>query len=301
MKTALDCIPCLVRQSLEAARRVTAEPAAQEQILREVLGWAAAMDLCTPPPLLAQRIHRHLRRISGGTDPYQTVKKAHNRLAAGLMPGLRRRLAASPDPLHLALRLAIAGNAIDLGAPVDTDDKAVRAALANALEDPFAGDMEDFRRAVARGGQILYLADNAGEIFFDRLLVEQLAPARVTLAVRGAPVLNDATLTDAREAGIEAVAEVIQNGSDAPGTVLDDCSAQFQHRFATADLIIAKGQGNFETLSDICGPIYFLFKVKCPVIAEHAGFAIGTHVLTGSTVASKPPRNRKSIQKQGRS
>ena len=285
MKTALDCIPCLVRQTLEAARKVSAEPAVQEGILRDVLGWAAAMDLSAPPPFLAQRIHRRLRQIGGGADPYQAAKKRHNSLAASLLPGLRRRLARSPDPFHLALRLAIAGNAIDLGAPVETDDKAVRVALNRALRDPFAGDMEQFRRSIARGGQILYLADNAGEIFFDRLFIEQLTPARVTVAVRGVPVINDATLEDARVSGIEAVAEVIDNGSDAPGTILDDCSVEFRRCFEAADLIIAKGQGNFETLSGVSGPIYFLFKVKCPVIAEHAGFAMGTHVLTASTAA----------------
>lgn len=285
MKTSLDCIPCLVRQTLEAVRKVSAEPAVQEAILRDVLGWTAAIDLSAPPPILAQRIHRRLRQIGNGADPYQAAKKRHNRLAASLLPGLRRRLARSPDPFHLALRLAIAGNAIDLGAPVETDDKAVCTALNRALRDPFAGDMGQFRRSVARGGQILYLADNAGEIFFDRLFIEQLTPARVTMAVRGAPVINDATLEDARESGMEAVAEVIDNGSDAPGTILDDCSAEFRRRFAAADLIIAKGQGNFETLSDVSGPIYFLFKVKCPVIAEHAGFAMGTHVLAASTAA----------------
>jgi hypothetical protein len=107
--------------------------------------------------------------------------------------------------------------------------------------------------------------------------VERLPAGRVTVAVRGAPVLNDATRADAEAAGLPDIVEVVDNGSDAPGTLLDDCSADFQRRFREADLIIAKGQGNFETLSETDAHIYFLFKAKCPVIAAHAGLPVGTH------------------------
>jgi uncharacterized protein with ATP-grasp and redox domains len=144
------------------------------------------------------------------------------------------------------------------------------------------GDLEAFRQAVAEATDILYLADNAGEIACDRLLIQQLLSVRVTLAVRGGAVVNDATLADAEAVGLHELVEVIDNGSDAPGTLLSDCSEDFRKRFAKADLIIAKGQGNFETLSDTGGNIFFLFKVKCPVIAAHVGLPLGTHVLTGS-------------------
>ena len=137
----------------------------------------------------------------------------------------------------------------------------------------------DFDNAVANAQRILYLTDNAGEIVFDRLLIEQLEPAQVTVAVRGRPIINDATLADARAVGLHELVEIIDNGSDAPGTLLDDCSQEFKRRFRAADLIIAKGQGNYETLSQERRNIYFLFKAKCSVIAEHAGVALGTHVL----------------------
>jgi uncharacterized protein with ATP-grasp and redox domains len=99
------------------------------------------------------------------------------------------------------------------------------------------------------------------------------------LAVRGAPVLNDATAADARAAGLAEICEVIDNGSDAPGTLLEDCSPGFRQRFRAADMIIAKGQGNYETLSEAPGNIFFLFKVKCPVIAAHSGMPVGAQVL----------------------
>ena len=283
MNTALDCIPCLLRQALEAARMVSADPAVHEATLRDVLHRASEMDLGAPPPAVAQKIHRRLRQITGLADPYRAVKDWHNRLAAALVPELKRKIARSSDPLAVAVRLAIAGNVIDLGAPGQITAASVHDGLRRALDGPFAGDMDRFRRSLAGVGRILYLADNAGEIVFDRLLVEQLAPARVTVAVRGGPVINDATLIDARAAKIDTVAEVIENGSDAPGTILDDCSEEFRRRFAAAELIIAKGQGNFETLGDAPQSIFFLFKVKCPVIAASVGHPLGTQVLAAST------------------
>jgi len=144
--------------------------------------------------------------------------------------------------------------------------------------------METFKKACGQGQTILYLADNAGEIFFDRLLIEQLSGAKVTLAVRGAPVINDATRTDALAANLEDLVEIIDNGSDAPGTILNDCSAEFRRRFDEADMVIAKGQGNFESLSDEPRDIFFLFRAKCPVISLHSGFSVGSYVATNRSL-----------------
>jgi hypothetical protein len=129
----------------------------------------------------------------------------------------------------------------------------------------------------------LYLADNAGEIAFDRLLIEQISPERVTLAVRGAPVINDATLVDAQAVGLDEIVKIVDNGSDVPGTLLNDCSLEFRRRFAEADLILAKGQGNFESLSNQSGNLFFLFKVKCPLVANQIQQPIGMQVLSPSS------------------
>jgi len=111
--------------------------------------------------------------------------------------------------------------------------------------------------------------------------VEQLPAAKVTVAVRGTPVINDATMADARVAGLTEIVEVIDNGSDAPGTILEDCSDLFRERFGNADLIIAKGQGNYETLSSSRGNVFFVLKAKCPVIAAHLGCRVGDLILKG--------------------
>ncbi len=281
MNTSLDCIPCFVRQSLDAARIVTDDIELQKQILQEALRAASELDFSEPPPVVAQRIHRKLRAITGIDDPYRPVKDQFNRLAWELLPGLEEQVKTADDPLCVAARMAIAGNVIDLGVGSGITEDGVREAFGQVLTEPFHGEVDAFRDAVEKAEKILYLADNSGEIVFDRLLVEQLPRERVTLAVRGGPILNDATMPDAHTAKMHELVELTDNGSDAPGTILSDCSDAFQKRYREADLIISKGQGNFETLSGRAGkdPIFFLFKVKCPVVADRIDLKLGTHVL----------------------
>lgn len=292
MKTTLDCIPCLVRQALDATRRITTDETVHERIVREVLQQAATMDWGQPPPVLAQAIHRRLREATGTRDLYHDEKRRQTQMAQELLPELEPQVANAADPLLAAARLAIAGNVIDLGARPGASENEVRQELHEALSAPLQCDAATFRQAVAQARHILYLADNAGEIVFDRLLIAQLPRERVTLAVRGAPVINDATLEDARAAGLEEWVHVIDNGSDAPGTLLDDCAPAFLEHYHRADLVIAKGQGNFESLSGENKAIFFLFNVKCPVIADHIGQPVGTQVLVRSPrrkAATAPP------------
>ncbi len=283
MKTALDCIPCLLRQSLDASRMVSSDPAVQGQVVRDMLRWTAESDPELSPPVLGQQLHRRLREVTGVDDAYRAEKDRHNAMVMRMLPELRERIAASADPFGLAVKLAIAGNVIDLGVKgrVAVDD--LRRSIDRALGEPVHGLVDDLRRDVAQAGDILYLADNCGEIEFDRLLIERLPRERVTVAVRGAPILNDATMVDAQTVGLTDLVEVIANGSDAPGTLLEDCTPSFRGRFAAADLIIAKGQGNFESLSDVPAPIYFLFKVKCSVVSAHVGEPEGTHMVARSS------------------
>ncbi len=203
-----------------------------------------------------------------------------------LLPALRTEVQSSRSPLMTAARVAIAGNMIDMGVNGNVTEADVHQAMRQALSEPFYGELELFRQAIAKARSILYLADNAGEIAFDRLLIEQILPEQVTLVVRGAPVINDATLEDAQAVGLDEIVEIIDNGSDAPGTLLDDCSPEFRRRFAEADLIIAKGQGNFESLSNQPGNVFYLFEVKCPMVANHIMQPIGTQVLVYSNVGA---------------
>ena len=287
MRTFFDCIPCFIRQALEAVRMITSDEAIHERLLREVLRVLGEMNLRQSPPAMAQRIHRLIRELTGQADPYREIKDRFNRLALDLYPQLKVQIEGSGDRLEMAVRLAIAGNVIDMGVNNHLTDEHIHEAIDHALKTPFDADLASFREAVSIAKNILYLADNAGEIVFDKLLIEQLPLEKVTVAVKGLPIINDATMADAETAGLTELVEVIDNGSDAPGTILDDCSEAFRQRFDEADLVIAKGQGNYETLSDVDKDIFFILKAKCSVIARDLGCQVGSLILRRSMVTVK--------------
>ena len=280
MQTYLECVPCFVRQTLDVARMVTDDPSLHEKVLRETLRLVAEAPFDRPPPWIAQRIHHLLREVTGNADPYDLAKRHSNELALFLYPKLKERVRSSADPFATAVRLAIAGNVIDFGCRTELDDEEVHQAVAEALSGPLdEGVLADLRRAVEAARDILYLADNAGEIVFDRLLIEEMPMERVTLVVRGGPVINDATRDDVAAAGFNSQVRVIDNGSDAPGTIPELCPPSFVARLEQSNLVIAKGQGNYETLNDFDNHMFFLLKVKCPVIARDADCAVGQMVL----------------------
>lgn len=266
---------------------ITSDEAIHERLLREVLRVLGEMNLRQSPPAMAQRIHRLIRELTGQADPYREIKDRFNRLALDIYPQLKVQIEGSDDRLEMAVRLAIAGNVIDMGVNDHLSDKQVHEAIDHALTAPFDANVAAFAEVTSSAKTILYLADNAGEIVFDKLLIEQLPLEKVTVAVKGLPIINDATMADAETAGLTELVEVIDNGSDAPGTILDDCSEAFRQRFDEADLVIAKGQGNYETLSDVDKDIFFILKAKCSVIARDLGCQVGSLILRRSMVTVK--------------
>jgi uncharacterized protein with ATP-grasp and redox domains len=285
VKTFFDCIPCFLRQSLDSIRMVTPDEGIHAQLLREVLRALSEMDLCQSPPAMSQRIHRLIRELTGESDPYRAVKDQSNSLALDLYPNLKRCAEDSADPLETAIRLAIAGNVIDMGVNNHLSDEQVHESIRHALAEPLDGDVTALKEAIPGAKDILYLTDNAGEIVFDKLLIEQIPFETVTVVVRGSPIINDATMEDAEVTGLIELVKVMDNGSDAPGTILEDCSEAFRGRFHEADLVIAKGQGNYETLSEVNKDIFFILKAKCPVIAKDLGCEVGSLVLRRSSYA----------------
>jgi uncharacterized protein with ATP-grasp and redox domains len=281
MKTYFECLPCFVNQALSSLKRANATPEQTEKAMRAVFSELSYIDFSATPPVTGTRIYRIVRKVSGIIDPYAADKKKYNKFAESLLADTRHTVASAPDPFLGAITIAIAANIIDFGKNGSLSETDVRACLDRALTIPVDRTAVDrLRKAVANAGSILYLCDNAGEIVFDRLLIEQLPRHKVTCAVRGAPAINDATMDDANESGLTELVAVISNGSDAPGTVLSECSEEFRRAFDSADLVIAKGQGNFETLSDICNRwIFFLLQTKCPVIARDSGFPVGSFVI----------------------
>lgn len=288
MHLYLDCIPCFIRQSLDAARRVTDDEQIHEQIVRSVIKLANDLDMHQSPPVIGQLIHRLVREMVKADDPYHGIKQRFNDLSLKLYSRLRRRILESKNPLETAIRLAIAGNVIDFGVKSQLQEIELEETIEQCLTGSFALNQgEAFRRAVHEAERILYLVDNAGEIVFDRLLIEQLPVDKITVAVKSFPVINDATMEDAVHAGLPQMVDVIRNGSDAPGTILESCSQDFRDTFENADLVIAKGQGNYESLSDIDKNIFFILKVKCPVIARDLECETGEMILRRSDAFEK--------------
>ncbi len=288
MKTSLDCLPCLLRQATEAIRLGAKDEKVDVMVVRELLLASTTLDFDQPPPSLSGALQAQLREITGCADPYREAKQRFNRLALELLPPLAAAVARSEDPFGAAVRLAIAGNIIDLGAKSGLTEAEARSAASGALAQPLVGPLAALHRAARHAHRILYLCDNAGEIVFDRVLIEQLPRGRVTVAVRGQAVINDATRDDALVAGLGGIAEVVDNGSAMPGTVLADCSPEFCRRFAEADLVIAKGQGNFESLHAERAPLFCLFRVKCPTVAVHCGHPVGSHVVWRALRETRP-------------
>jgi hypothetical protein len=280
MKTYLDCYPCFLRQALEATRMNGTGEQEQRAVLCQVMQVLEAADLSATPPEIGQQVQRIVRAALNVVDPYCELKAESTRRALNLYEHLKTLVTAAENPLEAGVRLAIAGNLIDYGPPgAPADMAALRTAISGAFERPLAiNHLEVFRSRLGDAEHVLYLADNAGETVFDRVLIETLAKP-TTYVVRGAPVLNDAMVEDALAAGLDRVARIIDNGSDAPGTILHQCSAEFRAEFGAASLIVAKGQGNFETLSDCDKEVFFLMQVKCPVIARHVGVPVGSMVI----------------------
>jgi len=283
MRTYFDCIPCAIRQVLDAVRMTTDDVHVQEKVLREALRVASEMDLSQSPPAMAQKIHRFIRETTGVSDPYLQVKDRFNKLTLQMYPELKDRIEFSSDPVEIAVRLAIAGNIIDFGVNSVIEQDKVKSTIEDSLSAPLdTKALNMFKESTGTAKDILYLGDNTGEIVFDRLLIEQLPYEKITFVVKSGPILNDVTIEDAEIVGLTDIVEVIDNGSDGPGTILENCSEQFQRRFDKAGLIIAKGQGNYETLSDVPKNIFFLLCPKCVVLAQHLGCEIGRLVLVRS-------------------
>jgi len=283
MKTHLDCYACFLGQALSAMRMAGAADPVQEAVMAEVLGLLQDADLSGPPGRVSMRMHRLVRERLGGVDPYLDAKRSSTRQALELAPRLTALVAEADDPLDTALRLSIAGNIIDFGIGGNHRFDLWKT-VERVLIQPFAiDDRAAFMDALASVEWVLYLGDNAGETVFDRVLIRQLG-APVTYAVRGGPILNDATIDDALEAGLGDVARLVDNGAAAAGTILDLCSTEFQDLFESASLIIAKGQGNYETLHDAGPRVFSLLQIKCPVVAQDLGHPIGSLVLRQATL-----------------
>jgi len=284
MKAYLDCYPCFFIQALKTARLVTSDEKVILQILKDVSEYLSQASFDVTPSEIGMGVYHILSRKTGVEDPYREVKVKCIQQALSLYPKMKKLIGNSEDRLMTAIRLSIAGNVIDFGTDSSFD---LQQELETILSQDFAvNHYQEFRRALEKAQNIVYLADNAGETVFDRLLIEEIHKP-VRYVVREKPIINDATREDARLSGLEQVSEIMSSGCDAPGNILKFCSDEFLRIYGSADLVISKGQGNYEALSDEEKPIFFLLKTKCPVVAQDLGVEEGSIILAEARQVKK--------------
>lgn len=276
-RSSYDCIPCAMGSLITLFKKGLVAPTDQESAMRALLRYLSTMDFGQSPPQIGQEMHRIIRSVLNDPDPYRNIKRQFNQLLLEHYAELKKWVDHADDPFQMALRLVIAGNVIDFGPNQPFD---IRQTLERARTIMLAiDDSEALRRAISQSHLLLYLGDNAGEIVMDRIFLETIGHRNVYFAVRGAPILNDALLDDAKMVGIDNIAHVITNGDDAPGTILDNTSPEFRRIFDEADLIISKGQGNYEGLCCVHKNIFFLLMTKCDLVADHLGVKKGEFVV----------------------
>ena len=276
MKVFLECLPCALRQVLEASKMATDDPAEQSAIMRDAIELLRRYDSFPNSPAIAREIHRIVKARTGCADPYAAVKQRDLDTALRLLPMLKQRAAGREDPLYWGLKAAATGNVLDSAITANYNHHR----FDEEFDRPFAlCDLPALRERLQTAKSLMIIGDNTGETVFDCLLLRQFPHLRLTYAVRSAPAINDATEAEARASGIEAYAEILSTGCDVPGVLLDECSDAFLERFYGADIVISKGQGNLETLSDAPRDLFFLLKAKCPVIAGLLGVELNDYVF----------------------
>ena len=282
MKLNLDCIPCFQRQALQAARFISNDEKLQEKVLREVVKELLESDWESTPPELAHKVHSIVKRVTNENDPYKDVKRESNDLVLRMYSELKEMIKESRDPLRMAVRLAIAGNIIDFGVAQEFN---LEQTIKEVLNKKFA--IDDYillKEKLESAETLLFFVDNSGEIGLDKLLVETFLETtefkKIDFVLKGGPIINDATLEDAFYMGLDSLPNseflVISNGEEETGP--ERKSKEVKNWISEHDLVISKGQGNYEGLSEHNG-LFFMLMAKCPVIASDIGAELGDIII----------------------
>lgn len=279
MKSISSCFVCFLEQAHSSVMFALDDEARRWDILQGVSSLLMDLVMENSPAYNSSLILHKVNDFLGVEDPYAEAKKELNQQALSLTPEIMNRIRGQQDRFQAALRLTAAGNVMDLGIKHEAD---LSEAMELALGDGFTRfDYEPFKKRLASAQRILYILDNAGEIVFDKVLMEGLRAQKkmVIAAVKGGPILNDATIEDARSVGLDKVVRVIDTGSNYVGVIRDHCSETFLKVLDSADLVIAKGQGNYETLDESGDRFFFILKAKCPHVADALGAKVNDLVL----------------------
>jgi uncharacterized protein with ATP-grasp and redox domains len=269
MKSVSLCYPCFLKQAYSSLAYSNVDEQKRVWVLREIAGMLPDLDLEQNPAYNSSLVLLRVAELSGDKDPYAEERRKSNQMALDMLPALRERIEQRNDPLETSVRLSVVGNIIDLGIQHKAD---MAETIESALGEGFAVfEIDEFKNALDASQRILYILDNAGEIVFDMLLIDQLRRTgkQMIAAVRGGPVLNDALMEDAKQVGLDKLCRIIDTGNNFTGVIREKCSPVMLKALDTADLVIAKGQANYESLEGTRGNMFFILKSKCQATAEH--------------------------------
>lgn len=278
MELFLDCLPCMHRQALEAAYESTDNIELQTKIMDDVIKVIANYRKYDYAPELCRAVHKVVKQHTNNQDPYRKIKESDIREAKKLEDDIREFIIMAEDNLKGALKASATGNIMDTAIFKDLD---IKKCLNEELHKSFKKcDIEDLRKDLKKGSHILIIGDNSGEAVFDKILIEMLSKEnKITFAYRSEPIINDITKREVDIIGIGDYAEVVSIGCSAPGALVKEFSSKFKEIFYSSDIVISKGQGNFEALSEVDRRIYFLLKAKCPKIAKALDVEVGDYVF----------------------
>jgi len=276
MKTYLDCIPCFMQQALRAGRMATDDDKKIKEILDKTGQMVKTISLQSTPAETGMKVYAIVTELTGVKDPYKKIKQKHLEETKSIFPELEKIVENSNDKLLTAIKIAVAGNIIDLGVNKSFN---ILTDVKNILNQEFAiFDYEAFKKQLNTTKEILYIGDNVGESVFDKILIKALKKP-VKYAVRAAPIINDVTMEDAIASGLDKVTELINSGCKSPGVILEQSTPEFFDIYNNSGMVISKGQGNYEGLSNCNRQVFFLLKAKCPVISQHIGVEEGSIIL----------------------
>ncbi len=280
MVPGYECIPCISHLMLEALKRAGASDEISKKMMRRLLQESEQLFEGETAPFVVGNLMKYFCELTNEKDPYKQFKRDSVSLSLRILPDLRRLVRQAPDPVQRALELSAAANSIDLVALREDELERQMERLAEAGQVEIKSEvMIQFRRELEEAEKVFLIGDNTAEAVFDLLLLEQLSDKELYYGVRGAPILNDVTKVEALETGIYRWGEIISSDSSVPGTILSQVSDEFLRHFNEADLVLAKGQGNFESLVEPPRPVYHLFKVKCKPLATRLEYDLNDYVL----------------------
>ncbi|ACR79559.1 MULTISPECIES: damage-control phosphatase ARMT1 family protein [Kosmotoga] len=277
MRSSIECIPCNMSSLIRILKKANVSPEAQQKAVKRFMERLLSLDSFDLTPVhMGHEIRCVISELFGEVDLYREMKDSANELLLSLYDDLKAEVLKSSNPIETALRFSVAGNIIDFAPGHEIN---VMRTLKESIKTGFAvNDLDKLLADLEKAKSILVIGDNCGEAVLDKLFLELLDIPVKYFAVRSAPVLNDVTIREARLIGIEEVATVIESGTNAPGTLLDRITPKFKDILYSSDVVISKGQGNFESLSDLDREIYFLLMAKCDVVSGYIGVEKGSFI-----------------------